>query len=81
MDQIANLLTVADAYRTADQIEEKTLSHRVFGDSKKLAALRLGADITVGRMSAAMVWFSDHWPEGADWPHAVPRPASSEAAA
>jgi hypothetical protein len=82
MDQIAHLIKVADAYREADRIEEKTLSHRVFGDSKKLAALRGGADITVGRFAVAMCWLSENWPEGAVWPEEVRRPVpQSEAAA
>ena len=75
MDQIAHLLSLADAYRVADPIEEKTLSFRVFGDSKKLMAMRHGADITVGRASAALTWFSRNWPADAPWPADIHRPA------
>jgi hypothetical protein len=74
MNQIAHLLTLADIYRAAEPVEDKTLSSRVFGDSKKLTALRDGADITTGRLFAALVWFSEHWPEGAVWPAEVLRP-------
>lgn len=81
MTQISHLLSVADAYIAATSIKEVTLSHRLFGDSKKLTALREGADITVSRFNAAMTWFSDGWPDGAEWPADVPRPeAAGEAA-
>lgn len=69
MLDIQNLITVADAYKAALQIEnDSTVSSRVFGDSKKLASLRAGADITVGRFKAAMIWFREKWPEGKTLP-------------
>ena len=74
MLNIEHLITVADEYGRAAQVEEKTVSSRVFQDSKKLAAIRGGSDITVGRYNSALAWFSQNWPEGADWPHSVPRP-------
>lgn len=76
----AHLITVADAYRAATNTEDKTVSSRVFQDSKKLGAIRGGADITVGRYNAALAWFSANWPDGAAWPHDVPRPAGEVAA-
>lgn len=74
MIEITHLLSVADAYRLATGVEDTTVSYRVFGDTKKLGAMRAGADVTVGRFNDAMVWFSTHWPEGAQWPEAVVRP-------
>lgn len=74
MLNIEHLLTVADAYATAAKVEDKTVSSRVFQDSKKLAAIRSGSDITVGRYNSALAWFSENWPEEARWPHDVPRP-------
>ncbi len=66
--------TVADAYAKLTGVEEKTVSSRVFADSKKLTAIRAGSDITVGRYNTALGWFSENWPEGSVWPHDVPRP-------
>lgn len=77
MLNIEHLLTVADEYGRAAQVEEKTVSSRVFQDSKKLGAIRGGSDITVGRYNAALAWFSANWPEGAEWPHGVMRPAEA----
>lgn len=80
MLNIEHLITVADEYGRATQVEDKTVSSRVFQDSKKLTAIRGGADITVGRYNAALEWFSANWPEQAEWPHDVPRPQVREAA-
>ena len=80
MTEIAHLLTLADAFIAATSIKEVTLSHRVFGDSKKLAAIRGGADITLGRFNAALEWFSANWPEGAGWPEGISRPTTEQAA-
>lgn len=69
MLDIQTLIAIADAYKSAAKIgNDSTVSHRVFGDTKKLAALRRGADITVGRFSAAVCWFRDNWPEGEEPP-------------
>lgn len=69
MSSIDFLLERADAYKIAAKIErDSTVSYRVFGDSKKLGALRLGADITVGRLSDALAWFEANWPAAPDAP-------------
>lgn len=81
MNEIRDLLAVADAYKNALNLEDVTVSARVFSDSKKLAALRKGAGITVERFNAAFVWFSENWPEDARWPRNVVRPIKSGRAA
>lgn len=69
MINISHLLIVADAYLAASDAKYlKTVSHRVFGDSKKLDALHADGDITVGRFNAAMKWFYENWPEGVGIP-------------
>lgn len=80
MLNIKHLITVADAYGRLEKLEEKTVSSRVFADSKKLGALRSGSDITVGRYNDAMLWFSGNWPSGKRWPSSVPRPIVETAA-
>lgn len=80
MQQIAHLLSVADAYKAALGIEDTTVSARVFNDSKKLTALRSGADITVGRFNAAMRWFDENWPNDVDRPAFLPRSKQGERA-
>lgn len=80
MLKICNLLALADVYRQATGIEDRTISSRVFSDGKKLSALRGGADITVSRFNDALQWFSDNWPVQTDWPNGVYRPPVVEVA-
>lgn len=74
MMNIQHLLYLADIYRRTLGLEDKTVSSRVFNDSKKLTALRVGSDLTVSRFHDAIHWFDDNWPEGVDWPEQVTRP-------
>lgn len=80
MINIQHLLIVADAYRLATGTEDKTVSSRVFADSKKLTALRSGSDLTISRFNDALRWFSANWPEDATWPMDVDRPFVEQAA-
>jgi hypothetical protein len=61
-----HLVRAADAYRVAAKVSSETaVSHRVFGDTKKLSKLRDGsADITLKRLCAAFDWFAANCPEG-----------------
>lgn len=70
MSDPLDIVRIADLYAAAlGGLPEKTVSYRVFSDSKKLAMIRGGADITVGRYNMAMRWFAAFWPEG----HSLPR--------
>ena len=75
MNAIAALLALCSEYGRAAGVEPSTVSWRVFGDTKKLQALAGSADIQVRRCERAVQWLSDHWPEGAEWPDDVERPA------
>jgi hypothetical protein len=77
MSAIEHLLKVARAYGVAEGVPLSTVSSRALNDGKRLKALEEeGANITVGRLEAALRWFSDKWPEGAKWPEDVPRPVA-----
>ncbi len=71
------LLTLCKAYAIGTDCSDKTVSYRVFGDSKKITALKDGADITVSRFNDAIKWFSANWPDGLAWPKDVERPTVS----
>jgi hypothetical protein len=67
-----DLLHVADQFRDLAGIEEETtLSHRIFGDTKKLRQLREGSGITLERFNAAMQYLATRWPEGCALPEAL----------
>jgi len=51
------------------------ISTRIFGDGKTFARIASGGDLTTGSFERAMRWFSEHWPDGAEWPADVARPA------
>lgn len=81
MIEISNLIQVADAYREATGLKETTVSTKVFDDGKKLTALREGSvDIGVRRFHTALLWFSEHWPDDAEWPSTIARPLAEKAA-
>ncbi len=72
MTSTNQLIALADAYKRAAGIErDQTVSYRVFGDSKKLAALRGGAGITLDRFNASIMWFRENWPKGQRIPRGV----------
>lgn len=74
MQMTSQLLTVASAFCRARGLSVSRVSTLVFNDGKKLDAIENGSDLATGRFEAAMQWFSENWPEGADWPRGVPRP-------
>lgn len=71
---IDNLLHLSDLYAGHEGVDDTTLSWRVFGDTKKLRAIRAGRDIQVRRCERAMQWLSDHWPADLEWPVRIFRP-------
>lgn len=74
MSVIETILALSRAYGAAEDIEPKTVSWRVFRDSKKLAALESpNGDIQTRRADAALQWFSDNWPDGTPWPDGIER--------
>jgi hypothetical protein len=75
MNAIEQLLAVSSAYRDARGLSVSRTSFLVFGDGKVLKELGAGErDITTRRLEGALRWFSENWPDGAEWPAEVSRP-------
>lgn len=74
MPHVSHIIALSDAWLAATGLRETTLSNRLFGESKKLALLRAGFDLTTSRYRMALQWFADNWPDDADWPDMVPMP-------
>lgn len=79
MSTIHHILTCASAFAEARGVSEARVSTLVFNHGARIKLLREGADLRMRSADAAMQWFSDHWPEGVDWPAGVPRPDPSGA--
>ena len=76
-----DIVALAERYCEATGDRLVTISHRVFGDSKKLLAIRDNdADLTVSRYNSALLWFSENWPDRVEWPDNISRPVPQEAA-
>ncbi|OYZ97683.1 MAG: hypothetical protein B7X99_13610 [Rhizobiales bacterium 17-65-6] len=71
-----HLLRLTDAFVVVSGLQVSTLSQRAAGDWRFLSKLRGGGRFTVRKYDEVVLWFSENWPEGADWPSDVPRPAS-----
>lgn len=76
------LLAVATAYCLAQQVPLARVSMHSVGDRRLLPGLVDDSlTLTLRRADRALQWFSDHWPDGAEWPASVPRPSASAAEA
>ncbi len=72
------LRLVVQAYVDRSGLPLSRLSHRVFAESKLLPLFMDGrASMTLTRADQGLAWFSLNWPEDADWPEGVPRPAAT----
>lgn len=75
------LLTTIDSYRSVSGLSEARISTRVFSGGRRIEQLRKGGDVGTMSFERAMLWFSENWPEGAEWPAGVPRPVLQKEAA
>lgn len=68
----SDFLTLIDRYKAVAKVEsDGALSARMFNDGKKIAALRAGKDITLGRLIAGIDWLRENWPDGHPLPKAL----------
>lgn len=69
------LISVSDSFGAAMKIGRQRVSTIVLQRGATLQKIADGtADVTTGTFERAMQWFSDNWPEAADWPEGVARP-------
>ena len=78
-DRVRLILRCADLYAAVTGLSEARVSTLVFNHGARLKLMRDGADIRMRTATAAMQWFSDHWPSGVSWPHGIARPQRSAA--
>ncbi|AXS42486.1 hypothetical protein D1F64_06600 [Breoghania sp. L-A4] len=68
------LLHIADAFADTRRLSRSRVSTLSLDQGSKLDQIANGADISTGRYERAMSWFSNNWPDGAEWPEEVSRP-------
>lgn len=72
---VKNLLALARAFGAALGVRDSSVSHKIVGKGDFFAKLQQGSIPKVDTYEKLLQKFSDHWPEGADWPADIPRPA------
>lgn len=74
MDYRQQLLKLADDYSAGTGRSLARVATLVRNDGKFFKRLKLGAGCTMDTYERSLKWFSEHWPEGADWPVGIERP-------
>lgn len=80
MDTVPDIIRLMDAYCGATGRSRARVSTLIWDHGARAARIAAGAGYTVRTRDRGVRWFSDHWPEGAEWPDDIPRPAPSPGA-
>jgi hypothetical protein len=75
MNMREQIVAVADRYAELSEIGRKRVSFILLNRGSKLDHIAGGADLNTATFERSMQWLSDHWPDGADWPDGIVRPA------
>ncbi|TGT72942.1 hypothetical protein EN802_13775 [bacterium M00.F.Ca.ET.159.01.1.1] len=82
---IRHLLTLLQLFSERKGLAESTIGRLCIKDGAFFPRLRAGSSLSVRKYDEIVLWFSESWPEGLEWPEDINRPtrslaASSEAA-
>ena len=72
-----NLRTLSQAYLARRPYAATTLWARATKEARFMDRLEGGKTFTVRKYDRTVQWFSNNWPEGAEWPESVPRPKTT----
>jgi hypothetical protein len=75
MDYRTRLRTLADRYSAATGLSLARIATLVHNQGAFFVKLERGAGCTVDTYEKFVAWFAERWPEGAEWPPEVLRPA------
>lgn len=73
------LVTLCDLFAQHTGRSISTVSRYATGSGETVARLCRGRTITTRRAERAFRFLSENWPELAEWPAGIPRPARTEA--
>lgn len=74
----SDIITLASRYieTCGRQVSIDRISTVVFGSGTKMRRMIAGtSEVMADVGERAIQWFSDHWPDAAEWPADIPRPA------
>lgn len=74
-----NLFAIAKAFAAKRELQMSTIGRLCAGDSQFFDRLTEGKSFTARKYDAVLVWFSENWPEGAEWPASIDRPEKAAA--
>jgi len=75
---VFNLITLAERLSSFLGISEATISNKCTSHARFFKRLRDGYGCSVDTFNSVSQWFSDHYPEGLEWPRDIPRPPQSK---
>lgn len=76
---IDGMAEVAEVFFTKTGMARTRVSREIFDRGGQLDDLTSGRrDLSTATFERAMQWFSDNWPEGANWPNLIWRPHPSK---
>jgi hypothetical protein len=70
------LISTVHGFVAGSRMGQRRLSTILFGSGARFDQICAGSDVSTGTYERVMRWLSDNWPEGAEWPQDVERPAS-----
>lgn len=79
---VRHLLTLVQLFGERKGLAESTIGRHCVADGAFFPRLRAGSSLSVRKYDSIVLWFSENWPQGSDWPADIKRPAkgTSEAA-
>lgn len=77
---IDGLLAVASEYGARAGLKPTAIALAAAKDRSFFAAIDAGRSITLRKLEEVLQWFSDNWPEDAQWPSSIERPVATPAA-
>jgi hypothetical protein len=78
--ELANhLFKLAERFCASRRMEEATVGRLCAADGRFFLRLRAGKTFTIKKFDEVVRWFSENWPDGAEWPAEIARPAAEPA--
>ena len=73
-----SLMRLIELYAERRGLKRSTVCTYAANAGDLHARLLRGHDITTRRAARVAQWFSDHWPDGLDWPDDIRRPGKTD---